>query len=417
MRRLRIALGLGAAALGTVLIATATFGQGAAGTGIVGPIGGLLPGVRTLGAPDWVQPGTRLTWYAAGASIANADFQWQEDEDGTWEDPVTGRRYSQTDAPTASGEGIFQLDVVAVDGPDVAVQWVLHGLDRSAGRFFSTTTGGGREAGADPEDFWIHPDLLAQVPETDLPDLKILRGPYTVNGTTYQGLGILDPDRNHYSSQIFDLATGTLLSTTSRTQGNASRLHVEGQDPPEANTQLTIGRYLGTRRRDATAMTAPIPTWADPGFSLLYTGTWTFRNPYDPDGQPVSYPARFRVTFAEGGPTWRAWTAAADVEIIRGAPLHTETTGIATGAGPWWIAPEVLATARPGQVLDEDPITGERVSVSAVDPGAGTVTIDTALAGLPSQGTYDLASGALIAITRTEESTGITAELGLHAVE
>ena len=175
-------------------------GQMAAGTvGQGSRVGMLLPGADTLGAPDWVTVGTRISWYAAGASIANADFQWQESADGAWQDPVTGKRYDQADAATASGEGIFQLDVVAIDGPDVAVGWALYGLDRFAGRFFGGSAGGARAPGASPEGFWIHPALLAEVPEADLPDLRILRGPYTVEGVTYAGIAIVSPEQLRYS--------------------------------------------------------------------------------------------------------------------------------------------------------------------------------------------------------------------------
>ncbi|MFN8619930.1 MAG: hypothetical protein U0869_04155 [Chloroflexota bacterium] len=415
MRRLGIAQGIGVAALATAMIAATAAGQGTAGTGTVGPIGQLLPEVRTTGAPDWAQPGTRLTWYAAGASVANAGYQWQESEDGTWEDPVTGKKYKQIEAPTAGGEGIFQLDVVGVDGPDVAVQWVLYGLDRSGGRFFGGTAGGGRDAGADPDDLWIHPDLLATIPTTDLPDLKILRGPYTTNGSTYQALAILSPDPNAYSSQIYDLATGTLLSTTSRTQGNASPLHAQGQDPPEANSQITIGRWLGTRQRDAAALAFPPPAWATPGTTLTYTGSWTFVNPFDPSGQAVTYPMRLTVELAEGGPTWRAYRASSDV-TIGGMLDHTQASGVAAGTGPWWMSPAALALVRAGDVLDEDPITGQRLTVTALDDAAGTVTIASELAGLPSVATYDRTDGTLLAVTRTEQGAGITTSLQLASI-
>ena len=149
------AAGVAAGALLGVLAASA-LGQGG--------IGALLPGMATTGAPDWVGLGTRVTYYTAGASVANADYQWQESEDGGWVDPVTGKRYSQTETATASGEGLFQVDVVGIDGTDVALQWVLYAMDRSAGRFFGGSGGGAREPGAAPEDFWLHPALLAEDP-------------------------------------------------------------------------------------------------------------------------------------------------------------------------------------------------------------------------------------------------------------
>lgn len=404
-----------AASVATALI---LMGALAGSTLAQGGLGGLVPGVVTKGAPDWVQLGTRATFYTAGASIANADYQWQEDENGTWQDPVTGKRYGQTDAATASGEGYFQVDVIGIDGPDVALQWVLFGLDRTAGRFFGGSAGGAREPGAAPEDLWLHPALLADIPEANLPDLLILRGDYTVEGNTYHGLGIVNPNRNMYSSQIYDLETGLLLSSTTNTKANASPFHVQGQDPPEGNTQLTIVRIAGVRQRDAAGMDAPIPAWATPGTVLRYAGTWTFVNPYDPGGAPAIYPVQSTVTLSAGGPTWLTYRADSVVDFA-GLPNTSQGAGIAGGTGPYWIAPDVLAHAREGQVIDEDPITGQRLTVTWVGsgPNGQAVTIGSEVAGLPSSATYDMATGVLLAATRTEVGAGITINIQLQSIQ
>jgi hypothetical protein len=402
------AAGVLAATLGAMLLVVGAAGQSPG-------LGMLLPGAAETGAPEWVRPGTRISWYAAGASIANADFQWQESENGTWEDPVTGKRYTQVDAPTAGGEGIFQLDVVAVDGTTVALQWTLLGLDRGAGRFFSGTVGGWAAPAAAPDDLWIHPDLLAAVPETDLPDLKLLRGPYAAaDGATYAALGVLDPDPNAYSSQLFDLASGVLLSTTTRTQGNASPLHAVGQDPPEANSQLTIGRYLGTRQRDPAAWDLPRPDWARPGATLRYQGASTFVNPFDPTGPAQVWPVELVVTLADGGPTWASYTAAS-TQTIGGVAIPSAEVGIAGATGPWWIAPAALAVVQPGHVLDEDPVTTQRLTVEGIDPAAGTVTIASSLPGIASTSTYAADTGMLLGAWRSEPASGITTTIELVA--
>lgn len=378
-------------------------------------VGMLLPGAAQTGAPDWVHPGTRLSWYVAGASVANADFQWQESEDGTWEDPVTGKRYTQVDAPTASGEGLFQVDVVAVDGTTVVLQWTLLSLDRVAGRFFGTTVGGWAAPAAAPDDLWINPALLADVPPTDLPDLKLLRGPYTAaDGQTYAALGVLNPDPNAYASQLFDLASGVLLSTTTRTQGNASPLRAVGEDPPEANTQLTIGRYLATRQRDAAALEMARPGWVQPGATLRYEGSATFVNPFDPAGPTQIWPVELTVTLGDGGPTWAGYTATS-AQWIGGVPITAAETGVAGGMGPWWIAPAALATVVPGQTLDADPVTEQHLTVDTVDEEAGTVTVAASLPGIASSSTYDRATGMLVGAWRSVEASGTTTVVQLVA--
>ncbi len=379
-------------------------------------IGALFPGAQ-LEPPDWVTPGTRVTFYAAGASIANASKQWDKDPNGAWEDPATGERYGQIDTPTASGEGIFQADIIGTAGESVGLQWALYGLDRSAGRFFGGLTGGATDPGAAAEEIWVHPGLLERLPETDVGELKILRGPFNVEGTTYQAIAIANLDPAAYSSWIYDLDSGLLLSGTTRTRGRASPVYAEDQEPLAANMQITIIRFLGVRQRDDTTLTAEPPEWARPGTQLGYGGTWTFVNPYDPLGPAVVYPARMGVTFGAGGPTWLEYGTDLLIDFA-GVPNLTTATGVAGGSGPYWIDPEMLALAAEGQLVDEDPTTGERVTIERVGPGpAGkAVTVLAEMPGLSGRAMYDAETGVLLAIVRSEVASGITTELTLDAL-
>lgn len=376
----------------------------------------LFPGAQ-LEPPTWVTSGTRVSFYTAGASIANASKQWEQDPNGVWEDPATGERYSQVDTPTASGEGIFQADVIGTAGTTVGLQWVLHGLDRWAGRFFGSLTGGATDPGAAAEEIWVHPELLARLPETDVGALKILRGPYVLEGTTYQAIAIANLDPAAYSSWIYDTESGRLLSGTTRTQGRASPVYAEGEDPLPANTQITLIRFLGTRQRDDTALFAEPPAWARPGTRLSWSGTWTFVNPFDPMGAPLIYPASMGMELGAGGPTWLAYGTQLLVDI-GGVPNLTTATGVAGGNGPYWIDPGVLAYATEGQLIDEDPITGERVTIEAVGagPNGEAVTIVSAMPGITSRATFDVETGVLLATSRSEDASGITIDLALDAL-
>ncbi len=381
-----------------------------------GGIGGLFPGAE-LEPPEWVVPGTRVTFYAAGASIANASKQWQQDPNGGWEDLATGERWGQIDTPTAAGEGVFQADVVGVDGTSVGLQWVLYGYDRFGERFFGGATGGATDPGAAAEEIWVHPELLARLPETDVGQLKILRGEYDVEGETHRAIAIANLDPAAYSSWIYDIDTGLLLSGTTRTQGRAAPVYAEGEDPLPANTQITLIRFLGLRQRDTAGLETAPPAWARPGTSLDYSGTWIFVNPYDPLGPPVQYPAWLGVAFDSGGPTWLEYGTEMLVDYA-GIPNLTAVTGVAAGAGPYWIDPTTLSYAEEGQVIDEDPITGEIISIEWVGPGpAGdAVTIASRLRGISSRATYDVGTGVLLGVERTEESSGITTQFGLESL-
>ena len=45
----------------------------------------LLPGLKTAPAPAWLQPGTRVTYFSAAASIAAERTKLTEDPTGDWE--------------------------------------------------------------------------------------------------------------------------------------------------------------------------------------------------------------------------------------------------------------------------------------------------------------------------------------------
>ncbi len=408
--RQRLSGVLGAAMATVLLLALST--QAVA----QGGIGALFPGAE-LEPPEWVVPGTRVTFYAAGTSIANASKQWQKDPNGAWEDPATGERWGQTDTPTPSGEGVFQADVVGVDDTSVGLQWVLYGYDRFEERLFGGLTGGATDPGAAAEEIWVHPELLARLPETDAGELKILRGEYDLEGVTYHAIAVANLDPAAYSSWIYDTDTGLLLSGTTRTQGRAAAVHAEGEDPLPASTQVTLIRFLGVRQRDGAGLGTAPPEWAQPGTSLEFSGSWIFVNPYDPTGPPVVYPAWLGVAFQGGGPSWLEYGAEMLVDFA-GVPNLTTATGVAAGGGPYWIDPATLSFAQEGKVIDEDPITGEVVSVEWVGPGpAGeAVTIASQLPGISSRATYDVGTGVLLGVERTEESSGITTQLGLDSL-
>jgi hypothetical protein len=119
------------------------------------------------------------------------------------------------------------------------------------------------------------------------------------------------------------------------------------------------------------------------------------------------------VTLAAGGPTWMAYQVES-VTDFAGLPQSSQGAGVAGGAGPWWVAPEALVGAQAGAVIDEDPITGERTVVGMVSDGV--VTIESAMPGLSSSGSYDTATGRLLEVLRTETSSGITTDLRLQSV-
>lgn len=377
------------------------------------------PPALDLGPPAWVKAGTRLLFYNAAASVAQSRFAWVEDPNGTWVDPTTGKRYSRTDetgasVPTASGDGLSQIDVLALDGTNVVLSVSLYGFDRQNNQFVPSPGSGMRVPGEVVDGTWIHPARLAKLAEAQLNGVLILRGDYTLNGVTYQAISFANTTPGAYLSYTYDTKTGLLLSSTSNTAGATSPVTLPGQAPPQGNTQLTVTRFVGYRQRAVPGLDGKNPDWLARTSTLRYSGTYNFTNPVDPSSANVTYPMNLTASFTKGGPNWASYTAQTYVQVPGSQPA--ESSGVTGVTGLYWFDQDALYAMKSGQVLDQDPLTGERVVVKSVasQPGGVVVTIGTELPGIALSASYDQTSGVLVSYTGRFASTGATYQLDLQ---
>ncbi len=373
-----------------------------------------------LGPPAWVQPGMRLTYYGAAASIAQSYYTYVEDETGDWEDPTTGKRYRRTnegddpqDMPTAAGEAFTQTDVLAVEGTDVVVSTTLYSIDLLARQFTLTPMGGSRQAGAVVDGAWVNPDALQQVMTTGYGGLLVLHGPYVLGDGTYDAISFVAQSEGAYQSSTYDLASGALLSTNSSTKGADSPI-VGPNDNPQGNNQLSLTRLAGVRQRTLPGAGTPPPSWVSSGQQLVYSGTYTQVNPADPSAGPWVYPMQSTITFGEVGSTWAAFTSRSVIDV-NGYEQPTDGAGVTGSTGLYWYDPATLAAMSPGDLIDEDPLTGARLSVESVDPaGSGArVMLTMAMDGVTVRTGYDRDSGVLVTLEIVQAVTGGTVQLSL----
>ncbi len=375
-----------------------------------------IQGASTYRAPDWVQPGTRMTYYGAAASVVQSYYTYVEDERGEWEDPKTGKRYHRTDEgrepqdmPTAAGEAYTQTDVLALEGNTVAMTTTLYSIDLLSRQFVINPIGGYSGPCAAVDGAWVHPSLLQDLLTTGYGDQMILRGPYALNGTTYDGVSFLSRAPGAYQDSTFDASSGALLATNTSVEGQGAPVHGP-IDEPQGNVQLSYTRLVGVRQLDVPGIGAPVPEWVSRSSTLTYGGTVTIVNPMDPSGV-FSYPMQATVTFGDVGQTWAKFTSHSVVDYgLYQQPADASGTTGATGV--YWYDPFSLSTFQPGQVLDEDPITGARVTVESSDPG-GLVSLLTEMNGASVRLGYDAASGVLVSMETTNATTGITVQLQL----
>jgi hypothetical protein len=373
-----------------------------------------VAGASNVGPPDWVQAGTRLTYYGAAASVAQSYYTYVEDPAGTWEDPTTGKRYRRTDEsgedmPTAAGEAYTQTDVLAVEGTDVVISTTLYSIDLLARQFTLTPMGGSRTAGTAVDGAWVNPAMLREIEASGAGDLMVLRGDYVLGDQSYRALSFVSDAPGAYHSSTYDTATGVLLATNSSTQGAGAPVHGP-LDDPQGNVQLSNTRLAAVRQRSLPGMDAANPGWVATSAGLSYSGTVTTVNPLDPGSGPWVYPMSMAVRFGGGGRTWSAFTSHTVVNL-GGTDQQTDAGGVTGSTGLYWYDPAALATFEPSQVLDDDPVTGARTQVESI--GSGIATLTTSMNGVDVRIGYDLASGAMVSLEIRQTVTGSTIRLTL----
>lgn len=383
------------------------------------------PGPSAL--PTWLATGTRVTWYAAAASVAQSGFSITEDPacsaggPGCYTDPQTGKFYRKSDegpnaqsAPTASGDGFSQLDVMAVDGSNVSLMSNLYVIDRTFNQLGWTPLGGATVDGVSLDGSWLPPAQLEQAVASGIGGVLVLTGEFQLADRVVPSVSFVTGlGSSAYQSQTFDRETGLLLSSNGSTAGPTTPFTIEGQSTPvTGNTQLTMTRLASIRQRMVPGQNAALPDWVAGTTTLSYSGKYNWTNPIDPSTGSLDYPTEHTVTLRERGATSAAYTART---FVPGLAHDITTPGVGGGVGFYWWDPQALRGMTQGQTLDEDPITGERLVVSfrGTSPAGGeVVVIESRLPGVETRSTYDL-TGLLVAYEVWHGSIGATISIEL----
>jgi hypothetical protein len=224
----------------------------------------LVPEAANLGAPDWVKPGTRVTFYGMSGTTPEGGYTLDKDPNGDWEDPATGERYAKNDAVGSGGEGFGQFDVISVGKTGVALSFNLYTIIQPGNPpgLLHTPMGGMIAAAAGPADLWVHPDILQRAQQFHSPNFFMLRGNYPIGDKTYPCLCIVNKSASAYSSHAYDLRTGVLISSTVTTQGKMSNIRLPNEDAVRSNKGSTIIKFVSIRQVIAPASTArTLPGW------------------------------------------------------------------------------------------------------------------------------------------------------------
>ena len=360
--------------------------------------GGGAPLPADAAVPEWLKPGTRVTWFVGSAQIPGVSSTLEEDENGNWVDPATNRRYSEQRSAGSGGAGFLQMDFVHA-GPDgVAAEAHNHMLmDATNGNTMSGFTTGYVGDLSALGDYWVNPARLAQLKVGRDGGVQILRGPYPLEGRVYQSVSIKTTTPSGYTRYTYDVVTGLCLVYSASTVGRATQTidPTSGQVSPGAGAHTIVHtRLLGVRDLRLPWAAQPMPAWLKQGGRLEYSGTYGTVIP----GAEVP-PQRLDLAVSIDRLTPGFGVAKL---YSRLAPLYgnqpTESTSdrVVGGAlmAPLYIAPAILRRLPADTVLDEDPITRVRTVFAGVQNNVATVVQRGPLES--SQFGYDLDSGAMV---------------------
>jgi hypothetical protein len=365
------------------------------------------PGTALAQQPEFLRPGARLSW-AAGDSVLEGS-RFVPDPQGTiWRHNAWHRLST---GPGSGGVGTTQLNIVAVDAGAVLVD-VRTFLNVDLQRNVQVASGSDAITGDANGigDYWVHPGRLAQMqPGRDAGGM-VFRGSRTLEGQTFNVVSIVAVRDGVYHSQTYDAASGLLLF--GGTMDAEPDLLVTDKAGNILNQKR--GRIAYRHRRLASVRTvavpwsaAPLPPWFRPGLVTDYQGVSRAVMDQSPGLPPLPGTA-MRVSFvfdqvAAGGILGRQVVTSA---LGPGLPDDRRTSPRAFGPAMLdglWIPPQALATLRPGQRLDADPLTGQVVTFAGAESGRAILVSEGPADRLEQF--YDLRSGLLV-FSRTTRAAG-----------
>lgn len=347
-------------------------------------LSGVIPGLSQLPAPDWVREGTRMSYYSSSANVPDATEKYILDEEGDWVGLTSGKRYRREEVFGAAGHGITQVDVLSVDQRGSLLKitpWSYSNFDGplvplKQGYTASLAAGG---------DWYINPQVLAQLQDRRGGGLTVLRMPYQIGAQTYNAIRIQTQSEAATFAKVYDLNSGQLLATFNAVTG-------EG-------TTFAQAISLGVRQMELPWLGMDLPGWLRQGASLSYQGTKTSQVPLASFENRIPLTVSISFTAADQrGYTYRRTSTLS----ASGFPSVSEQDAQAGGIGEpggLVLPPAALASLRAGQVIDSDDITGVTVSVVDIRPdydGRNTVVIQAKNQAYSAQMTYDVDSGVMV---------------------
>lgn len=376
------------------------------------------PGAAGSPPPDSIKVGTRLTYYTATASIAG-DGHWyvevpKDDPDYDFENKATGQHYKdQGQKPSGgSSESFTEYNVVYMDNDTCVMELTAWGIMNGTVKLFFRTDmvglpgfGGG---------LWARPDVLAQLPEINNDDQKILRGPYKLDGQSVDAVWLSANSGTGNNYTVYDRNTGMMVRWGSGADGTPGGLHAEGE-VQTGGRFLAISTFKAARQTSAPWFGDQPPAWVQSINGMDFQGTTTVQIP---GSMAVPLGVSMKYSLAERHTGWLKFKIEMTQKGMQGMPDQTTPGEVVYGSAmmdPLWIQPSTLASLQQGQQVDNDPITQMTTSVKGHQQGPKGDMVVIAESGANGELDYgyDVQSGMLVYMRNEDKAMYMTTELTL----
>lgn len=375
------------------------------------------PNVRQCPNPDWIKPGTRLTFFSASASVAGTrGVGVVPDPNGSIVDSKGNRYRADPGASVgggAGGAGYTLVDVVAVEPGAVVLETRSYLLTQGMSGPLSMIGEYGLAVHPSGCDYFLHPSLLKQIklvdPGTNNEGVSIMRSTEEFNGQRFNALRFTIESKGR-GSTVYDLSSGVMLSYHGSAAAASTGQIFTGSHivTGGGGNTYVMNRFVSSRDMNLPWTSQQMPDWVRSKKHALYTGSVTTKGPPNLGIADVALAMSVDVKTTYVGRTWSAHEMRIQQQSAGDLPIDPIVVVRATGPGSlggMWMDPRALQQLRAGQVLDQDSTLASSTAVEYVgngQDGKAVVVITTTMPTSKGSMVYDATAGRLLAVMMTE---------------
>lgn len=349
--------------------------SGSAGAQSMHPFADREAELTAAPAAPWMKEGLRLVFETGSAS--------------------TPYRNERGELVAPAGSGLTTIDIVSLLGNDVGIN-MRNLVGANSGQPYGPPTGGGAvlKAGWGGE-YWVAPDVLQATFAALQPGSgwQGAQGQMEQDGKQYQVMSFTygGGDRDLSESRlVYEVKTGILISASTRSRSTV-------KDPWHLTTYT---KFVSMRQVALPWNEGRPPSWLARIASYTFSGSQVLELPGVP---PTSLPLEIELVRTQIGANYVVLEARAPgAAAAPDGQTNTLTVSGPSMFGGIWIPPLALEELRPGQVIDEDPNTRERITVQAVGRapyGRNVVTFLIEAQGYATWMDYEIGTGMLLVMT------------------